>query len=297
MITFDDRILERYNENEIFLLLWIAKRMCNNSTAWPSLSTLKKDTRWSKSKILAVRKSLEEKGALKTGRRERENGSYTSNEYEVLVTEIWPGGKNIRSQNQTRVVSESDKGSSKTKQALVPKADKKEKGRKKGKNKKEEEVIAASPDFFSICLATLKEHSDEIPSATEEVLQKIAQKFVLGDRTLDPRSDGSVKGLIGWAKGYINNLPKAPYGESGSMAIVEEVSTLFTKHFIRRPSDRAKAAVKFKIHELMKRGETLEDFEKIFAWARSSGGQKWNDFETSIEGYERLKSYSYNSVA
>lgn len=87
----DDRILEQYNENEIFLLLWIAKRMCSNKTAWPSLSTLEKDTRWSKSKILRVRKSLEEKGALKTVRRERENKSYTSNNYKRLKTmKVWP---------------------------------------------------------------------------------------------------------------------------------------------------------------------------------------------------------------
>ena len=123
---------------------------------------------------------------------------------------------------------------------------------------------------------------------------------MIDGRTLDPKKPKSIKGLVGWAKGYIERLPKETPGESGPLTMidrVEEVCELFQKHFHRPPSDRAKAAAKFRIRELMKQGETLEGFDKTFAWARESGAPKWFDFETSINGYERLKNYAYDSVA
>lgn len=284
----DDRILEQYNENEIFLLLWIAKRMCSNKTAWPSLSTLEKDTRWSKSKILRVRKSLEEKGALKTERRERENKSYTSNEYEVLLPEIEPRGG--WSQNDTRVVSKPDKGSAKARQAVVSKEDKKEKGIKKKKKRKEEgKESTVRLCSFDECLATLQSlnQSGSLGNVDEQTLEEIATTFVSKEMTLDPSNDDHVKGLRNWAKKYIENLPKRIPGESINM--VEEVSTLFTKHMIRIPSERIKKAMCSKIWQLMKSGETLDDFEQAFQLARASHGDVWKDFEYTINNYKRLK--------
>lgn len=96
MITIaDDRILERLDANEIYLLLWMVKRALDDDTAWPSVKTQMEDTGWSKNTVLKVRRSLEDKGCLDTFHRIRQNNTNASNEYEILVEEII-GGSSMR---------------------------------------------------------------------------------------------------------------------------------------------------------------------------------------------------------
>lgn len=124
------------------------------------------------------------------------------------------------------------------------------------------------------------------------VISEIAKAFVLDGKELDPDKKWSIKGLLTYAKRYVENIPKE---ESEARVFkmvdrIDEVCSLFQKHMVRIPTERAKKAVSYKIRELMKTGETIEDFENAFSAARKGGGDVWKDLEYTIQNYERLKS-------
>ena len=77
MINLDTRVLELVNENELWLILHVAKRMQQNRmTAWPSLKTLCSDTKWSENALRKWRKSLCEKGFLSIEQRPAQTPIY-----------------------------------------------------------------------------------------------------------------------------------------------------------------------------------------------------------------------------
>jgi hypothetical protein len=89
MLNVDDRILEKLDEKELWLLMHIVKRLNVDGTCWPSNETLLVDTRWRDIRTLRrVRKSLLEKGIIKQDNRYKETGEQTSNSYKVLTTLI-----------------------------------------------------------------------------------------------------------------------------------------------------------------------------------------------------------------
>lgn len=66
MLNIDDRLLNELDENEMYLVLHIAKYMkASRMTAWPSLETLSKSCKWDERTVKKHRQSLIEKGYLK----------------------------------------------------------------------------------------------------------------------------------------------------------------------------------------------------------------------------------------
>jgi len=86
MINIDDRLIEQFDEQELFLMLHISKFVNSTSgLAWPSIKTLSFRTRWSKNTLLAVRNRLEAKGAITVEHRVGANGSQTSNAVKICI--------------------------------------------------------------------------------------------------------------------------------------------------------------------------------------------------------------------
>lgn len=66
MINIDDRLLNEVNEQEMYLMLHIAKHMKQSRmTAWPSVETLCKACKWDERTVKKWRSSLVQKGFLK----------------------------------------------------------------------------------------------------------------------------------------------------------------------------------------------------------------------------------------
>lgn len=88
MININDNLLDEFDMYELHVLLHIAKRIGADRTCWPSMKTLMKDTGLSKSKLLSVRKSLENKNAIEVTERKINNGNNKSNIYKVKCSGI-----------------------------------------------------------------------------------------------------------------------------------------------------------------------------------------------------------------
>lgn len=84
MINLDTRLLKVVDENELWLLCQLAKRINSFRECWPSNATLCKDTGWHIEKLQRVKKSLVQKGLLQIKPRKIPDGQ-TSNMYYVTT--------------------------------------------------------------------------------------------------------------------------------------------------------------------------------------------------------------------
>lgn len=87
MINIDNRIFQKVDESEFWLLCHIAKRLNNNRLCWPSNKLLCKDTGWSMDKLQRIKKRLIDKGILKVIERMHPNGQ-GSNAYKMCTNLI-----------------------------------------------------------------------------------------------------------------------------------------------------------------------------------------------------------------
>ena len=88
MINLDDRLLNEVNENEMWFLLHIAKRIRNNTNVcFPSIDTICKDTGFGERKTRTIKKSLIKKGLMEAEPRYL-NDSRTSDNYRILTDYI-----------------------------------------------------------------------------------------------------------------------------------------------------------------------------------------------------------------
>jgi hypothetical protein len=83
MINIDDRLLPMINEDELWLLLHIAKRMGKTLSCFPSMDKLIEDTQWSKNTVKKHRKALIEKEIITMRDRWVGEGKRTSNNYQI----------------------------------------------------------------------------------------------------------------------------------------------------------------------------------------------------------------------
>lgn len=82
MIVMDDRFLHETTQDEMWLMLHLARFLKERqNTCWPSNETLIEVTGWSESKFREVRKGCIKKGFLRTESRFRHNGTQTSSIY------------------------------------------------------------------------------------------------------------------------------------------------------------------------------------------------------------------------
>ena len=89
MVNIDDSKIEGFTANELFLLIHIAKRMGADKTCFPSISTLMKDTGFSKPTLLKTKNSLIAKNAISCKQRaNKKDGSWSSNLFKVTTDSI-----------------------------------------------------------------------------------------------------------------------------------------------------------------------------------------------------------------
>lgn len=110
MINIDTRLLAALNENEMWFLIHLAKRINSNQrTCWPSNATLLEDTGWGMEKLQKVKKALIKKKLIQVEIRKDTSNLYriTSNGIGVFIDlqsvefeEITPDGKSAIPENQ-----------------------------------------------------------------------------------------------------------------------------------------------------------------------------------------------------
>lgn len=88
MINLDRRILDKVNENELYLLCHIAKYINKRNWCFPARETLRKSTGYGRDKLDRVLKSLCEKGILKKAQRRLKNHKFSTNKYTVTTSYI-----------------------------------------------------------------------------------------------------------------------------------------------------------------------------------------------------------------
>jgi len=88
MINVDDRFLKEADEQELYLMLHIAKYMDKQNFAFPSVATLADATGWSERKIRRIKKRCIEKGFLKIVKRYKKDKGRDSDGYEILTDKI-----------------------------------------------------------------------------------------------------------------------------------------------------------------------------------------------------------------
>lgn len=88
MLNIDTRLLNEVNENELWLLCHIAKRIGKNRTCWPSNKRLCDETGWSINKLQKVKTALIKKGLVKVIPRVTNDGGQHSNAYQVTSGHI-----------------------------------------------------------------------------------------------------------------------------------------------------------------------------------------------------------------
>ncbi len=96
MINIDNRLLDEVDENDLWLLCHIVKRIGTDGSCFPSNRTLCKDTLWNIKRIQRSKKSLIDKGILLITPRAKEKGQQTSNDYKIqtdLVGVYVPGSR------------------------------------------------------------------------------------------------------------------------------------------------------------------------------------------------------------
>ncbi len=87
MINLDDRILSKVDQNELWLLMHLSKRLNKNRTCWPSNKALLRDLKWSIDKLQKCKKTLMDKGLLSVIIRKNDSGQ-SSNMYLVKTSLI-----------------------------------------------------------------------------------------------------------------------------------------------------------------------------------------------------------------
>lgn len=89
MINVNDKLLDALNESEMFLLMHITRYMGRNGFGFPSNETLMENTKWSLPTLQRWKKSLIEKGLIRSEKRFRgSDGGQTSNAYYVETNDI-----------------------------------------------------------------------------------------------------------------------------------------------------------------------------------------------------------------
>lgn len=104
MINIDTRLLAKVDQDDLWLLTHIAKRINEQRECWPSNVTLCKETGWGIEKLQRVKKSLVDKKLMKVFPRKNQAGQ-TSNQYLVItrfigvyvsLPDYQGGGRNFR---------------------------------------------------------------------------------------------------------------------------------------------------------------------------------------------------------
>ncbi|MCB0628887.1 MAG: helix-turn-helix domain-containing protein [Saprospiraceae bacterium] len=290
MLNIDTRLINDLSNDAFVTLCHIAKRMGKNKSCWPGMTRLKKETGFGRHRLDNAIRELVIGGYIAKQQRQSENGRFSTNEYfiKTKLIGVYIGDTVVLSADVgwsvvgcTAVGTEVNK--------VLPTCEvlttKEVLERKEG---------PASP--VKICEKLILKHispNDEILKDLDKDLltlaKEIATTFISQGKELNPNHEGHIKGLLTYARRFIQNLPKAIPGESINM--VEEVSSLFTKYMIRRPSERTKKEMSYKILKLMKSGETFDSFEQAFRFAKSTGGDPWRELEYTINNYDRLKAY------
>lgn len=83
MINIDTRLLEKVDQNELWLLMHLAKRLNKDRTCWPSNRMLLRELGWSIDKLQKYKKALSDKGFLSVMGRKHPEGGQGSNKYLV----------------------------------------------------------------------------------------------------------------------------------------------------------------------------------------------------------------------
>lgn len=76
MINIDERIFQKVDNNELVLLVHIAKRLGKKHYCFPSNNTLMRDTKWKIDKLRAIKNGLIEKGLLQVEAMEGRSNNY-----------------------------------------------------------------------------------------------------------------------------------------------------------------------------------------------------------------------------
>lgn len=84
MINIDDRLIDQLTEAQMWLLIHVVKRINADGECWPSIETMRKDTKWSDvKKVRKVRDELVNIGILEAYERKRDDGGQASNLYRI----------------------------------------------------------------------------------------------------------------------------------------------------------------------------------------------------------------------
>lgn len=83
MINIDDRLLTKVNQDELWLLCHIAKRINKTNTCWPSNRMLCRETGWAIEKLQKIKKSLSDKNLMKVLQRRHPEGGQGANMYQI----------------------------------------------------------------------------------------------------------------------------------------------------------------------------------------------------------------------
>ena len=132
-----------------------------------------------------------------------------------------------------------------------------------------------------------------------ELLEEVAAHWAGDGRTFDPNLYGDQKGLDTSLKNFAaNNQEKEVDAETKFERVsdrVEQIIDTFKKYSARILSERAKAASEEMIRRLLKKGETLEDFDRAFSKIKN-GKSEWRDLEKALKDYETLKSIASDAA-
>lgn len=88
MINLDSKILARLDQDELWLLLHLTKRIDKQMICWPSNGTLRRDTRWGMEKLQKIKKQLIDKEIIRVTLRENPRGGMMSNIYQITTDQI-----------------------------------------------------------------------------------------------------------------------------------------------------------------------------------------------------------------
>ena len=89
MINLDDRLLDRLDDRQMWLLLHIVKRINRDGVCWPSMGQILKDTKWKDERtVKRVRDELVEMKIIKVSTRMKQTGGQTSNLFSLETDQI-----------------------------------------------------------------------------------------------------------------------------------------------------------------------------------------------------------------
>lgn len=88
MLNVNRKLLTTLDENELYLLMHIAKFIGKNNSAFPSRDRLMKDTGWKKDKYHKILNRLVSKGLIEKKQKPGKNGQFGSNTFKVKTKMI-----------------------------------------------------------------------------------------------------------------------------------------------------------------------------------------------------------------